>query len=211
MTVEKQILITDINKLTVAKFEDCLCDQNLSVLVVSGSPSDVDLIECWSNLYAQYLDILGDAETIYLLQLEAEIEQLNFKIVTTEGIISMLRFFHVSLLVDTLKGFGFNTKSLTLGNSSYEHGLNQILGKLAHLKLKLDIKRKELAQITEEEKESTVTRERLITQRMRLSKFMGYAIKPTKTYVPEYVAILKDYLSLLKIKTDGNEQAGKNY
>lgn len=198
-------IIDDINKLSVAKWEDCLCDQKLSVLVIEGSPSDIDLIEAWSNLYSQYLDILGDAETVYILTLEKDIELLDFKIKTTDGILSVLEWFHVSQLVETLKFFGFDVKNITPGNPHYEHSLRKIQGRLSHLKLKLEVKQKELSQISADEKNETVTRERLRTQRTRLSKFQGYPIKPAKTMVPDYVAILKDYLQQFKTKDDGDK------
>jgi hypothetical protein len=204
-------LIEDINNLTVAKWEACICEQNFSVLVVKGNPDDITLIECWSNLYAQYLDILGDAEIMYVLQLESEIEQLNFKIITTEGILLTLDFFHVSDLVETLKLFGFDTRYLIQGNPQYNHSLLKIKGRLAHLKLKLELKRKERDQITLEDAQEIVTRDRLQRQRARLSKFQGYPIKPTKTFVPDYIAILKEYLSQFKLKEDGNEQKGQNH
>jgi hypothetical protein len=204
-TIEYKI-ITDINALTLAKFEDCLCDQKLSVLVISGNPSDIDLIECWSNLYAQYLDILGDSETMYLVMLEWEVEFLEYKITTGGAIVKVLEFFHIDALVQELKRLRFETKNLVPGSPHYSHALAKVLSKIQFFKLKLEEKQNELKQYAIEDKEAIVTRIKLQQQRARLSKFQGYPIKPTKTYVPEYVAILKEYLSHYKLKEDGDQQ-----
>ena len=199
-------LIEYIEDLRLDKFIDCLCDQRLTVLIVSGNPSGIDLMECWSNLYAQYLDILDDAETLYALHLQRDAELLNYKITTTEAIVKVLEFFHVEHLVGTLKGFGFSVINLKQGHSGYAHALNRITAKLAPMKLRLKEKTQELTDYYRDQKMDTVSRQFFTRQLQRLSKFQGYPIRPQKTMVPEYIAILKDYLAQnFKTKTDGKE------
>jgi hypothetical protein len=203
-------LIDKIEKLSLAKFQDLVCDINLSVLIVSGEPSEIDLLECWSNLYSQYLDILGDTETMYIITLQRECEQTNTKIVITEAILNVLEFIHVQSLVDQLKSYGWDTKYLKQGHSNYSQAINKIKGRVQFLKLRMEEKSNELTNYYKGQEEQTVSRSFFSKQLARLSKFQGYPIKPNKTYVPEYVAILKEYLSQFKPQDDGSESQRKD-
>lgn len=200
-------LIECIDDLRLDKFEDLMCEQKLEVLVISGEPSQADLLECWSNLYSQYLDILDDSEALYIIQLQKDVELLQYKIVTAEAIIKVLRFVHIEQLAQVLKELGFPIVNLKQGHSGYEHALKRIEGRLDPLKLKLKGKQAELTEYYQDKQTDTVSRQFFARQRARLSKYQGYPIRPKKTYVPEYVAILKDYLSQsTKTKDDGEER-----
>jgi hypothetical protein len=201
-------LVDRIEKISLAKFIDLVCDQKYSVLIIEGNPSEVDLLECWSNIYSQYLDILGDTETLYLITLQSEVERLNFKITSTEAAIKILRLLHVQSLVDILKSFSFDTRNLTAGHAGYEHALVRINSKLNPLKMRLDQKTQELRSYYKDQKNDTVSRSFFAKQTARLSKYQGYPIKPNKTMMDEYVAILKEYLSQFKPVEDGSEQKG---
>jgi hypothetical protein len=201
-------LITRIEDLRLDKFIDCMCDQSLSVLVISGTPAPADLLEAWSNLYSQYLDILDDSETLYMLHLQRDVELLQFKIVTTEAIIRVLDFFHVEQLVDQLKGFGWNCSKLTMGNPGYTQALKVILSKLAPLKLNLKSKTDELIDYYKDKTQDTISRQFFAKQLSRLSKYQGYPIRPKQTMVPEYVAVLKDYLNINTKQPKDNGEEG---
>jgi hypothetical protein len=199
-------LIERIEELRLDQFIDCICDQKLQVLILSGEPSAADLLECWSNLYAQYLDILDDSETLYIIQLQKEVGLLQHKILLAEAIIKVLRFMHVEQLVQDLKELGFPIVNLKQGHSGYEHALKRIEGRLAPLRLKLQGKEEELTEYYRDKQEGAISRQFFIRQLSRLSKYQGYPIRPRDTMVPEYVAILKDYLTQnTKTNTDGEE------
>jgi hypothetical protein len=201
-------LIEKIDDLSVAKMFDCICEQNFSVLILSGTPSEIDLLECWSNLYAQYLDVLGDTETLYIIMLQRDVALLNLKITAIEGSVGILNFLPVESLIDALRKLGFDVRNLTEGNPGYDHALKRILSKLAPMKLKLEEMQAELTQFFKDRGEDTVSRDQIRRQVTRLSKFMGYPIKTKKTMVPEYVGILKEYLSQFsKPEKEDNEDA----
>lgn len=200
-------LIESIEDLRLDQFIDCICDQKLNVLVIEGQPSDVDLLECWANLYSQYLDILDDSETLYMLHLERDVELLRYKIVTAEAIVKVLQKTYVGQLVEVLKMLKFSTVGIKQGHSGYNHSLAKVEAKITPLKLKLEQKSGELTEYYKDKGEDKVSRQFFRTQVSRLSKYQGYPLRPAKTLVPEYVAVLRDYLSLTtKNNTDATER-----
>jgi hypothetical protein len=200
------VLIDNIERLSLARFIDCVCDSNLSVLVLKGEPSEVDLLECWANLYSQYLDVLGDAELLYIYTLQKEVELINFRITVAEAIVPILEVFHVEQLVQSLKDHHFNVKNLKMGHSGYQHNLRQVLSKVAHLRLRLKEKENELTAYYKDQSMDTVSRSFFNTQISRIGKFQGYPINKKTTMVPEYIAHLKEYNSSFKHKDHGQER-----
>jgi hypothetical protein len=192
-------LIDDISLLSHEKFVSCICDSNLKVLVISGEPSPEDLLECWANLYAQYLDLAADAESLYFIILQKEIQILKYKVTAAEAILPVISFFHVGELVAALKQLGFETKTLQQGHHGYEHGIKKVKAKVAHLKLKLQQKIQELAASDQGEHEA-VSREYFTRQLVKLSKFQGYPLKSRKLMMTDYIAILKEFIDYLQAK-----------
>lgn len=208
--LKKQIpykLIDDLSLLSHEKFVACICKSNLQVLIISGDPAPEDLLECWANIYAQYLDLAADAESLYLIILQKEVQIMKYKIAAAEAILPILSFFYVQELVDALKQLKFETKTLMQGHSGYAHGLKKVQAKLAHMKLILQQKEKELLDCDQPGEESEATPEYFTRQLMKLSKFQGYPLKSRKLMMPEYIAILKEFIDYLqskqKVQEDG--------
>lgn len=194
-------LISSIRDLSLAGLMDCMCDHQYDVLVLEGNPTDFEKYECWSMLYVNYLELLDDAETIYLYTLQKEVEILNFKIVLAESIVGsekqkgILEFYHVQFLVDTLKEFGFKVKSLKADDPNYTQGLASIKSRIQHLKLIYQEKISELEVYQQDKKGETVSRVYFDNLLSRLKKFMGSRYDPNIVMVPEFVADLKQFLS----------------
>lgn len=199
-------LITSIDQLSLASFIECIVDQKFDSLIISGDPPQPEILEAWANIYSEYLDLLGDSESHYIIDLQRQAELLNYKITVTEGIIKVLEFLHVQKLVDTLKQFRFDTKHLVQDHHGYRNNLSRITSRLASMKLKLQGMVNEVADYYKDKTTENITREFFHRQLARLSKFQGYHLKIKKLMVTEYVAILKDYLSQSKIVNDGKER-----
>src|ERR1035437_10870844 len=54
-------LIDDCSKLMLDKFQDCLFENDLSVLIISGSPTQEDLQAAWDKIYVQYCQLSQDS------------------------------------------------------------------------------------------------------------------------------------------------------
>jgi len=73
-------LYQQITKLPLSNFIDCLVDNDLSALIISGVPSERELQEAWTEIYEQYVEAIGDNESRMHLQLLKEITILDNKL-----------------------------------------------------------------------------------------------------------------------------------
>lgn len=75
---EKDVFHVSINTLPLINFINCLCDNDLSFIVISGNPSIETLQRAWGVIYEQFLDGMKDREGIRRLRLMGKINHLNF-------------------------------------------------------------------------------------------------------------------------------------
>lgn len=200
-------LHTDIHDLPMRVFVACIVDSDLSGLLIEGSATDADLMEAWSNLYAQYVDLLGDAETEYTLYLQRDIALLTHKITAIECALNILAIRHEDLVVIALKDFGIDTSQLYIGNHKYAQELKRISIQLARFRLELKEKENELAERDGDDKEP-VTKAYFTKILSRLSKYQGYPLRINELTIGEFAAHLKEYNSqALKNNTKWQEGA----
>lgn len=77
-----------IYELPLRQFEDCLINNNLSALVISGFPLPDVLQAAWVNILQEYADAIGNSEHRMYMNLMKELEMLRIdveclKILTT--------------------------------------------------------------------------------------------------------------------------------
>lgn len=204
MKTKAAILHTSIDDLLLSKFIACLCKQEYTQLVIDGEATLPDLLEAWSNLYAQFLDLMGDSESEYMLQLQKEIGLLTFKISTVQSILEVLWIIHDDRLVEVLKAFGFDTRKLTRDNGEYRKELTRISNRLAKFRLRLQERTNELIAYQdskgEGEEKETINETYFTKQLARLSRFQGYRLRANEITVAEFGAVFKEYLNHFKAK-----------
>lgn len=67
----------NISDLPLSRFIDVLVDQNIYALIITGKPSDIELLEAWSDIQIQYADAIKDNETRMLATLGKELNRLK--------------------------------------------------------------------------------------------------------------------------------------
>lgn len=55
-------LYRSIKQLPLRKFEECLLNNNLHALVISGDPDPISLANAWQEIQAEYTDLIGSNE-----------------------------------------------------------------------------------------------------------------------------------------------------
>lgn len=83
-------LYQHINELPLSRFIECLVDNNLKVLIISGVPEEDVLNEAWANIYEQYVEAIGDSENKMYLRLLKDIAKLDNKLKIIELIVKVL-------------------------------------------------------------------------------------------------------------------------
>lgn len=82
-----------ITELPLRKYIDCIVDENLQALTISGFPSAEDLQKAWLNITEEYADAMGDSERSLITKLYREITELSISLTQCAMIIEVLSVF----------------------------------------------------------------------------------------------------------------------
>lgn len=181
-------------------FIDCLIDEDLSGLIISGNPSKERLARTWEQIYIEYIDINQSAESLYSLRLQSEIALLSDEIQRVEEILYLISPVMLpfclgaeSELVEVLRSYGYRqTIDFT---TEYSKVLVSIRNRLNPKKLRLDSRINELTEYIKSKASGKLTRSVFDTNLVRMSRFQGYAVRAKEITVAEYVMIFKDCIS----------------
>lgn len=201
------------------RFETCLKTGNLDALIISGTPSFGDLAEAWGNIYAEYLDLNNDNETIYLLQLQKEISLLTDLKVEVEtalqflslAILPGMAYIYRPELVTILKDRDFDFPFDLNNPQQYAESLQEVENRLSPIRLQLEMNTKEYRDYISSKGNQTIDANYFDKMLTRVARFRHIpVIRKTEITVKEFVLMIQDYLDFIKSKQktlepDGNE------
>lgn len=133
---------------TLAKFEECLLNNNLSALIISGYPTQRQLYDAWENILAEYSEGLGNNEFILYRNMYREIEILKLNIEMVKICIAALRKNYSSKFCNELNRLLFvNCKFNVNDPKSYFAELDKCERRIGGLKMNLDLKLIEFVEV----------------------------------------------------------------
>lgn len=93
---------TSIVDLPLSRFIDCLVDQNIYALVISGKPTELKLKSAWDDILIEYNDSIGDGENKFYFRLLKEVNILLITLKEIELDILILRYQYDKKYADDL-------------------------------------------------------------------------------------------------------------
>lgn len=187
MTVPAKIY-DSITDLLLSKFIDCLVNDNLYALVITGDPVKEDLQTAWNDIIIQYNDALGDAETKMYVTLLKDVMDLKADIRKIEMCLTVLRFpyydefFTKELNILTASKFSFDISN----KEQYFEELDRCERITNGRRLRLKLKEAAFQAIKEkEEVAKKPSKEYFLSTLITLSDFAGYNI--TEEQITVYV------------------------
>lgn len=100
-------LLRRCEEVTMEQFMACMCENDLSVLVVEGVPTPEELAEAWAALFYEYCDVVGASEAKYHAKITLHIELLRSQVNMGTGWLKMLQYRHSDNIVKALQNIGF--------------------------------------------------------------------------------------------------------
>lgn len=70
----------NISELPLHRFEDIVCDSNLYALVITGKPSDNDLLKAWADIQLEIADAANDQEYRLMSSMSRDVHKLSITI-----------------------------------------------------------------------------------------------------------------------------------
>jgi hypothetical protein len=184
--------------LPLNRFMAIVIDSDLLQLVKSGNPSLADLSEAWANIYAEYMDMNGDNEGVYLLRLQTQIELLKTDLIEIEGALYCLTMEYRDELVTILEDRGVYIKLNPNDLEEYFEAIEVADASLAYQRLTLETLTNEYIGYILNREKQTIDKSYFLMTLRRIARFNHVAvIKPESITVEEFVTLLRDYLEYI--------------
>lgn len=151
-----------------------MVDKNLSALIISGFPNEVELAAAWSSIVSQYTDAIGTNEHRLYTNLTKEIavNTLTYNLITRT--VDVLRKQHHKKLCNELNRILSTTfKFDPLDVERYNKELDRCINRSKSLKISTDLLQIKIAELEK--------------------KFTGKTDKPTFQYYQKTLITLSDY------------------
>jgi len=188
------------NELPLDRFIRCVCNEEYSQLVRTGTAPEHVLSQAWEKIYMEYVELDGSTNTLYLNQVRRDMMLLSSKIDRVITIVNMLSVApNQDLIAELRKGFLFPYKYSFLDQHQYHKDLAGTIYRLAPWRLEYSKLEKELAGLLEANDEGAkVDRSYFDNVLARLSRYNRYEILANSITVAAFVTKLKHYLEYVE-------------
>ncbi len=165
-----------VHDLPLSKFIDCIVENNLSALIISGLPTEQQLHESWENIMNEYTEIIGTQEYRMYVQIFKEISLLK---ITLQQINAIAHKGTENLDIDDKDYFATGILRLTydeyfakelnillrtdckfnwLDQKSYHAELDKCISRSKSIKIKIDLKNIQFEAIEEKNKNKSAAK-----------------------------------------------------
>ena len=181
-------IYTTTSSLPLNKFIVCLCDNDLSQLIIEGNPPQGELVAAWYNLYEEFLDAMQDKEGVHKIRLLETINKLQLRHDLIVLCVSRLRVAFNEEVLNTLRGLIHVSGSFDTNDSeAYYRNLQVIENRLGTIRLQIEEKKAEYAVLTNKDEEgSKPTRKNFDSLIAQVERFTHFHIDEEKTTVSRF-------------------------
>jgi len=190
------------SELSFDRFIACSVRGEYEQLIKKGNFSQADLIEVWSNIQLEYIDLIEDVETMYIAQLERDIRLLHYHISTVETTCYLLSIIYDDQLVKCLKDFGYNYDFAPDNPKKNENSLGAISNRLSKPRLDFEIKTNEYTELTKNRSSNEKPTEKYFKSLLsKLARFQHQSfIRPKDIMTDEFCLLFREFVE------DNNQQ-----
>ena len=100
------------------RFIECVCNDNLKALVISGNPPQEVLEKTWDDLYMTYIEIIGGEDLQDRIKIIKEITILTCKVERVEALLEVLSVAPSEGLYEQLYNLEYNLPELPYNENS---------------------------------------------------------------------------------------------
>lgn len=197
-------LYQDCAKLPLDIFIDCLLDNDLQQLIISGVATQDQLQITWDKIYIQYCQLCQDGSYNEVFETLKEINDLRAKIHIVNNIIQYLQICFDNDLVALLNSYALDC-TLTAEDKGQVMitKLNMVVARMKRWLTILSQKEKKIEELREQ-KTGKITRAYFDEVLETLSDYKGYQLKSSELTVSRFC------LALSKMNEERKQQQVKN-
>lgn len=183
------------SQLLMDKFIVCFVDNDLTPLIISGTPTEQELADAWRNIKEEYTELVRSEEQQHSNDLNAEIIVIQNRIFRINMCVEALKYVYTSDLVEELREqhmpFEYNPDF----PDQYYTDLQKTIERTNGLHLKLKLKQDELQEWYEQntKNKTEVSREQFDTVLAALTEANGFLVDESKITVTQYARMINRY------------------
>jgi hypothetical protein len=137
-----------ITELPLNRFIDCLVDDNIYALVITGNPDQVELKAAWLDIQSEYADAIGNSEYRLFVNLMKEVIVLGTTLDQINVLVSLLEeYYHIEIHQRLNKLLNATIALDPTDPDKYKAGLKGAIMRSKSIKIKLDLKNIQLKDI----------------------------------------------------------------
>jgi len=192
------ILLRNCSTVTMGKFKACICDNNLSVLRVSGAPTPTQLLEAWQTLFLEFCDLTEDKRLKEQLLAPVKLHlDKRFLDITTAWlkIAKVLKSKEICRCLEQVFPVQFNMED----ELAYRGTIAEIQAELIAMGFDIRVREAEMQAKTNIDKnKKQIDRKHFATIFFRINNYAKREAVNDQTTVEDYVVALKCYEDYLE-------------
>lgn len=180
-----------------------MCDNDLSVLIIEGSPTPEELSECWESIQEQYSQAVAGQELIAKISDVKEYTALKVRINIGYSLLKMISGGRVSdNIIYKLYDFDYPLPAFSQDNllsiiGTFEGYLKREVFELSELETEIQGK---------EGSNKKITRDNFYSMLSAIAEYLHIVIKENDTTVAYYCAVVKRYNQKVEFELNKNKQ-----
>lgn len=112
------------------RFVTCLCEGDLTALVIDGIAHPVELTNAWATILSQYYELRGDnLEEVEHWKLTRDVLRLNNHLFLLENIINVIKDKWSDNLADSIRKLGYQFNPASKAPGQYNTELNKVINR----------------------------------------------------------------------------------
>lgn len=171
-------------------FVEAYCNNDLSLLILSGTPTEEELATAWQEIIFEYSSLIKSENSDYLFELEKKIALSGHHIFYVDNATMFLRFQHSLEIVNELRNLGYD-----LPDMPQENDLNKVVSIAKTIVFDLAEMRDEYERLTNTVNGKKQTEDDFYKTIAALSKYQGYRMEPKSTTMTEFCAVFNLFIS----------------
>lgn len=180
--------------LPLSCFIKCLCEEDLTALIISGTFSEQQLQAKWFDIYSEFIELSDTPDSKILLRIIREIILSKTRILKVQMIVRYLVVQWDEELISELRLMNFRYKYDPNNPLQYSKDLKLVLSRIKNWEI--DLKLKEAEYDAYQKKSTGEKPERIyfLQSIVRMSQFYKYRINPEEVTTVEFCLMKKEYI-----------------
>lgn len=197
--------------LSIAGFKQAHCNNDLSPLIIEGTPTPDELKDAWDEIVFEYATLFKNEDSQYLFELSQRISLLKIHIGFVDYAVVLLRAKFNSEgntdheILNELNTLGYDIQFDESNPQAYIQALNRIVSLCKTNVFDLEEQEKEYNRLNKTTEGKKQSEEDFDANIMMLSKYQHFPIDEEKVTVYKYAIIFNNYMREMTMRNKSAE------